>query len=83
MVNFNIGAGSAAGCQSRMGFFVGAGFAYNVGTVEQKFPDTYYDWVEYVDPYKTTSTVGPAGNIGLRIAVGGKNGIILRSTLSI
>ena len=72
MVNFNIGAGSAKGCQSRMGFFIGAGFGFHSGSVQRKVPPYYYDYVEYEDPYTSTGTVGPAANMGLRIGVGAR-----------
>lgn len=69
MLNFNIGAGSARGCKERMGFFIGAGYAYHVGSVFGVVKDeTGY---EYSD-FETQSSTGPAANIGLRIGVGYK-----------
>ncbi|SFO76779.1 hypothetical protein SAMN05428949_6557 [Chitinophaga sp. YR627] len=72
LFNFNIGAGSAKGCQSRMGFFVGAGFSYHASSVDRTIPAGYYDYIDYDDLHTTASTVGPAANIGLRIGVGAK-----------
>jgi len=66
MLNFNIGAGSAKGCQDRMGFFVGAGYAYHIGTVEDNLIGNVYPHTE------TESATGLAANIGLRIGVGHK-----------
>jgi hypothetical protein len=66
MLNFNIGAGSSPACQERMGFFVGAGYAYNVGTTDQEVVGTPYH------VYETESSTGPAANIGLRIGIGYK-----------
>lgn len=69
MFNFNFGAGSARGCKDRMGFFIGAGYAYHVGSVFEQFVDEY--GYEYTDS-ETKSSTGPAANIGMRIGVGYK-----------
>ncbi|SHN23642.1 PorT family protein [Chitinophaga sp. CF418] len=69
MFNFNIGAGSAQGCKDRMGFFIGAGYAYHIGSVDEILHDEY--GYEYTDS-KTESSTGLAANIGLRIGVGYK-----------
>lgn len=69
MFNFNIGAGSALGCKDRMGFFIGAGYAYHVGSVFETLYDV--NGYEYTDSH-TRSSTGPAANIGLRIGVGYK-----------
>ncbi|PSL28970.1 hypothetical protein CLV42_107116 [Chitinophaga ginsengisoli] len=67
MFNFNIGAGSARSCKEKYGYFVGAGYAYQVGSVYEAWPDRPgYDFSE---PH-TRSTTGPAFNIGGRIALG-------------
>ncbi|MCF6407174.1 hypothetical protein L3C95_30035 [Chitinophaga filiformis] len=70
MFNFNIGAGSAKGCKDRMGFFIGAGYAYHVGSVFEQVRDDEYGYV-YTDS-NTKSSTGLAANIGLRIGVGYK-----------
>lgn len=67
MLNFNIGAGSAKGCKDRMGFFVGAGYAYHVGTVDEYVLDA--NGYSYTTS-ETESSTGLAANIGLRIGVG-------------
>ncbi|ACU61032.1 hypothetical protein Cpin_3569 [Chitinophaga pinensis DSM 2588] len=72
MFNFNIGAGSAEGCQNRMGFFIGGGFAYHISSVDRKIPELYYDYIAYDDLHTTASTIGPAANIGLRIGIGAR-----------
>ncbi|HEU4551298.1 MAG TPA: outer membrane beta-barrel protein [Chitinophaga sp.] len=69
MLNFNIGAGSARGCQNRMGYFIGAGYAYHVGSVNEVLLDE--NGYEYQDSNTEYST-GFAANIGLRIGVGYK-----------
>jgi hypothetical protein len=68
ILNFNIGAGSSRDCQDRMGFFIGAGYAYHVGTVDEEKYDPEY--IGYYTHTHTMSTTGPAANIGLRIGVG-------------
>jgi hypothetical protein len=70
ILNFNIGAGSARGCKERMGFFIGAGYAYHVGSVFGIVKDVETGY-EYSDS-ETKSSTGPAANIGLRIGVGYK-----------
>ncbi|MVT07460.1 hypothetical protein [Chitinophaga tropicalis] len=69
LFSFNIGAGAVKGNRSRMGFFIGAGYAYHVGTADYTFTDEYgYDWKDS----RSESTTGPAGNFGIRIAVGSR-----------
>ena len=71
MLNFNFGAGSVRGCEDRMGFFIGAGYAYHVGSVNEHFFDQ--NGYEYKMPESNTkSSTGPAANIGMRIGVGYK-----------
>ncbi|QHS59070.1 hypothetical protein [Chitinophaga agri] len=70
MVNFNFGAGSAQGCQSRMGFYVGAGYGLHAGTVESEYYDPEY--YGYYTDSRSMATTGPAANIGMRIGVGRK-----------
>jgi hypothetical protein len=69
MFNFNIGAGAAAGCEDRMGFFIGAGYGYHLGSVDEVYMDEY--GYEYKNS-NTRSSTGVAGNIGIRIGVGYK-----------
>jgi len=69
MVNFNIGAGSARGCQDRMGFFIGGGYALNIGSADEILVDEYgYKYANST----TESSTGFAANIGIRIGVGYK-----------
>lgn len=69
MFNFNIGAGSVRGCQDRMGFFIGAGYAYHISSVYGPVVDE--NGYEHFDS-NTESSTGLAANIGLRIGVGYK-----------
>jgi len=67
MFSFNIGAGSARSCKEKFGYFFGAGYAYQVGSVYEAWPDRPgYDFSEL----HTRSTTGPAFSVGGRIAVG-------------
>lgn len=66
MINLNVGAGSSRQAEKRFGFFVGGGFAYQYGSYVL---DEYNAVREEYEKVKETS-VGPAGNIGLRFAVG-------------
>ncbi|MBW8688298.1 hypothetical protein [Chitinophaga rhizophila] len=70
MVNFNFGAGSSAGNKSRVGFFVGAGYGVHVGTTV--YESYFFEGRYYESESHTETTTGPAGNIGIRIAVGAK-----------
>lgn len=67
IINLNVGAGSTKENESRFGFFVGGGFGYHYGN----FNDIKTD--EYGYSYENDAafaTYGPAGNAGIRIAVG-------------
>ena len=68
IINFNFGAGSTKDNESRFGFFIGGGLGYHYGKYNQ-------DYVDSTSGYEgtrqaTISGIGPAGNIGIRIAVG-------------
>ncbi|MFT3702604.1 MAG: hypothetical protein QM802_09550 [Agriterribacter sp.] len=69
IINLNIGAGSTKRNNKRFGFFVGGGFGYHYGGYSQKDddPDDFL-FTTYTNKY--SSSYGPAGNIGLRFAVG-------------
>ena len=69
MVNFNIGAGSVPGNQKRTGFFAGAGYAYNLSTVNTFTPNEYGPQYEF-SRKETKGNSGPAANLGVRIGVG-------------
>lgn len=68
IVDLNIGAGAHKEIESRFGFFVGGGLGVFHGTVASEFydPNNY----DYYTETQTVSSIGPAGNIGFRIAVG-------------
>lgn len=67
IVNFNFGAGSSPDNEQRFGFFVGGGLGYYYG----KYNQDYVDSNGYSNTQQATiNGVGPAGNIGIRIAVG-------------
>lgn len=66
MVNLNIGAGSSKQTEKRMGVFVGGGFAYQYG----RYVLDEYNGVTNEYPKVKETSIGPAGNIGLRFAVG-------------
>ncbi|MEJ0104978.1 MAG: hypothetical protein WDO19_21580 [Bacteroidota bacterium] len=67
MVNLNVGAGSSKENESRFGFFVGGGFGFHYGDVGKIVKDDYgYEY--YESGYGVS--YGPAGNAGVRIAVG-------------
>ncbi|OJY98008.1 MAG: hypothetical protein BGP13_10120 [Sphingobacteriales bacterium 40-81] len=66
IINLNVGAGSTKENEKRFGFFVGGGFGYHYGTYAQKYIDG--DYISYEEKYG--GSYGPAGNIGLRFAVG-------------
>lgn len=90
-VNYNIGAGSVKNNNKKMGFFVGAGYAFHVTVVH------YYPWwsanppipvssgpLSVVNTYNGAaahinapiSTFGPTLDAGFRIAVGHKNRVV-------
>jgi len=67
ILNLNVGAGSTKDNESRFGFFIGAGYGLHYGDAGKTVIDDY--------GYETTaskygSSFGPAGNAGVRIAVG-------------
>ena len=67
ILNFNFGAGSSKDNDQRFGFFVGGGLGYYYGKYNQDYVDNNgYDDTRQV----TINSVGPAGNIGIRFAVG-------------
>ncbi|MCC6289940.1 MAG: hypothetical protein IT249_18840 [Chitinophagaceae bacterium] len=66
MVNLNIGAGSSKQAEKRFGFFVGGGVAYQYG----RYVLDEYDGVTNEYPKVKETSIGPAGTIGLRFAVG-------------
>lgn len=69
MINLNIGAGSTKENNKRLGFFVGGGFGYHYGGYSQE--NEYSDNILFTTyTKKYSSSYGPAGNIGLRFAVG-------------
>ena len=67
MIDLNMGAGSSKETESRFGYFIGAGFGYHYGSFNLSDAFDYNG-----DGYTThkTSSVGPAGNAGIRFAVG-------------
>lgn len=67
MLNLNIGAGSTKENESRFGFFVGAGFGYHHSDFNIDVTD---DYGGYYEDSKSINTFGPAGNAGVRFAVG-------------
>lgn len=66
MVNYNFGRGSTLTNHTLMGFFVGGGFAYHHGTIENsnKVSSNYRNNIETIDAF------GPAANAGIRIGTG-------------
>ncbi|MCO5236676.1 MAG: hypothetical protein M9933_10455 [Chitinophagaceae bacterium] len=66
MVNLNVGAGSSKRTEKRFGFFIGGGLAYQYG----RYALNDYDAVTGEHIKVNESSVGPAGNLGLRFAVG-------------
>jgi hypothetical protein len=66
IINLNVGAGSTKENEKRFGFFVGGGLGYHYGNDAKEGIDG--DYVTYGGYYG--SSIGPAGNIGLRLAVG-------------
>lgn len=69
IINLNMGAGSTKENRKRFGFFVGGGFGYHYGGYSQE--DEYADNILFTTyTKKYSSSFGPAGNIGLRFAVG-------------
>ncbi|MCW3118440.1 MAG: hypothetical protein JWM28_2522 [Chitinophagaceae bacterium] len=67
MLNLNVGAGSSRETESRFGFFIGGGFGLHYGDVGKIVTDEY-GYENYKTQY--SSILGPAGNAGIRIAVG-------------
>jgi len=63
MLDFNNGAGSGKSNESRVGFFFGAGFGYQANIITQK--DYTGNDIAY-----PMSGFGPAGEAGIRFAVG-------------
>ena len=66
MVNLNVGAGSSKLSEKRVGFFIGGGVAYQYG----QYVLDEYNGVTNVYPKVKQTSLGPAGNIGIRFAVG-------------
>lgn len=66
MVNLNIGAGASKQTTKRFGVFIGGGFAYQYGRYVLDGYDAYTGGHTTVNE----SSLGPAGNLGLRFAVG-------------
>lgn len=66
MANYNFGRGSSLTNHTKMGFFVGGGFAYHHGTIENttKVSSNYKNNIETIDAF------GPAANAGIRIGTG-------------
>ena len=67
IINLNLGAGSTKENESRFGFFVGGGFGYHYGDFNVVKADEYGNMY---DGDAALTTYGPAGNVGIRIAVG-------------
>ncbi|MFT3823126.1 MAG: hypothetical protein QM731_04365 [Chitinophagaceae bacterium] len=68
IVDLNIGAGSTKENESRFGFFVGGGFGLHYGDFLVIKEDEGRGY-SYQDKASST-TYGPAGNVGFRLAVG-------------
>ncbi|MCC6288332.1 MAG: hypothetical protein IT249_10645 [Chitinophagaceae bacterium] len=70
IINLNVGAGSTKENNKRFGFFVGGGFGYHYGgySLENENADSFFQFTTYTKKYG--SSFGPAGNLGLRFAVG-------------
>jgi len=66
ILNLNVGAGSSKENEQRFGFFVGGGFGYHYGSYLKEVKGG--DYIEYKEGYG--NSYGPAGNIGMRLAVG-------------
>ncbi|MBV7529496.1 hypothetical protein [Chitinophaga sp. sic0106] len=67
---FNFGAGAVKNSGKRFGFFVGAGFGYHYASYTEDFD--YWGGEDYV--YSgSSSSVGPAGDLGVRFKVGKQN----------
>lgn len=67
MFNLNVGAGSTKENESRFGFFFGGGYGLHYGDIGKTYVDDYgYESVAK----NYTASYGPAGNAGVRIAVG-------------
>ncbi|MBS1575397.1 MAG: hypothetical protein JST09_08860 [Bacteroidetes bacterium] len=67
MLNLNVGAGSTHENESRFGFFAGGGYGLHYGDMGKTVVDSY-GYETYVKNY--AASFGPAGNAGVRIAVG-------------
>lgn len=67
IVNFNFGAGSTPDNESRFGFYIGGGAGYHYGKYNVDTTDSYGDDYTY---QATIKGFGPAGNVGVRFAVG-------------
>lgn len=67
ILNLNLGCGSSLESERGFGFFVGGGFGYHYGAVNDSRKDEY--GISYNDK-KKGSTMGPAGNVGVRFSVG-------------
>jgi hypothetical protein len=67
VINFNMGAGSTRDNQNKFGFFVGGGFGYHYGTLNETTFDSYGN--EYTDQ-SSVSSYGPVADGGVRIGLG-------------
>lgn len=67
VINLNVGAGSTQKNEKKIVFFVGGGFCYHYGFYT-RIVKRGNEVVIYRDGY--SSSFGPAGNAGLRFAVG-------------
>ena len=78
ILNFNFGAGSTKDNEQRFGFFVGGGLGYHYGRYNQ---DLYDASIGDYTQQATISSIGPAGNAGVRFAVGrGTHNVEVRVT---
>ncbi|MBC7904106.1 MAG: hypothetical protein H7Y27_11815 [Gemmatimonadaceae bacterium] len=68
-LNLNIGRGSTKENTSRMGFFVGGGWAFNQGSFNSTIEDPLYNNY-YYEIIEDDFNMGPSANAGLRIGVG-------------
>lgn len=66
IINLNMGAGSTKQNEKRFGFFIGGGLAYQYGTYFLAQYDPYTGWYSKINKI----SLGPAGNMGIRLAVG-------------
>jgi hypothetical protein len=74
IINLNFAGFSSLHNNSFVGFFVGGGLAYHYGPVNVKYKDP--NGGAYIDSI-TQHSVGPVGNLGMRIGLGKKkNGAI-------